>query len=97
MLISCKEKSNYNSASKTTSSNESSFTISLQPFNDIDNAEVKFVQQQLLQVYKTVTIKDKITVPKQAYYKERNRYRADTIINMLNKMAALNEIGRAHV
>lgn len=70
-------------------------TIDLQPFSDITQDQIDFVHQELLKIYPNVEIKEAIELPKQAYYKERNRYRADTLIGFLNKRTPLDHVTMA--
>lgn len=59
--------------------------IVIQPFNDIPYKYVKHVQDHLKLIYPNVTINKAISLPQSAYYKNRNRYRADTIIAFLKR------------
>jgi archaemetzincin len=64
--------------------NSSSFIIDVQPFSDIPATEVNYVVTELKKVYPTITIKNAIPLPQFAYYKLRNRYRADSLIQFLD-------------
>lgn len=57
--------------------------ILLQPFSDFKEKESKFIYDNLKNIFENVCISKPIDLPKNAYVKKRNRYRADTIIEML--------------
>ena len=59
--------------------------IDIQPFSDIPKEKVDFVYRELLKIYPKIIVKKSIDLPVSAYYKERNRYRADSLINFLKK------------
>lgn len=59
-------------------------TILIQPFKDIKPESVQFVTQEIKKVYPNVKVLDAIDFPENTYYKERNRYRADSIIKFLD-------------
>ncbi len=60
-------------------------TILIQPFKDINHETVAKVAEGIRNVYPNVKVLDAIEFPENTYYKERNRYRADSIIKFLNK------------
>lgn len=60
-------------------------TIDIQPFSDIAKDKVDFVYKELSKVYPKIEIKKPIDLPAMAYYKLRNRYRADSLIRFLRK------------
>ncbi|MEN5306602.1 Zn-dependent protease [Chryseobacterium cucumeris] len=60
-------------------------TILIQPFKDIKPETVAKVAEGIRNVYPNVKVLDAIEFPENTYYKERNRYRADSIIKFLNK------------
>jgi archaemetzincin len=60
-----------------------SVVIILQPFNDIARGKYEYVYAQMKKVYPHVKLNPPIPLPQQAFNKERNRYRADTIIRIL--------------
>jgi len=59
-------------------------TILIQPFKDISSENVKKTTDGIRKVYPNVKILKTIDLPENAYYKDRNRYRADSIIKFLN-------------
>lgn len=67
-------------------------TIEIQPFSDVSEAQLNYVYSELKKIYPIIILKKAIELPKQAYYKERNRYRADTIIRMFNHITPSNHI-----
>jgi len=78
-IVSCSEKQQ-----KIIKENQP-MTILIQPFKDINPENVKFVTQEIKKIYPNVKVLDAIDFPSNAYYKERNRYRADSIIKFLDK------------
>lgn len=76
-IISCTEKTN------KTVKESNSMTILVQPFTDIKPQNVEFVTREIQKIYPNVKILKPINFPENAYYKERNRYRADSIIKFL--------------
>jgi len=57
--------------------------IHLQPFNGIPKSNVTFVHDELQKIYPHIEVNESIALPEAAYYKERNRYRADSLIKFL--------------
>jgi archaemetzincin len=47
-----------------------------------------YVEQKIKSFYPKVVVLPKINLPKQAYYKPRNRYRADSILAFLRQSKA---------
>ncbi|MCU0323504.1 MAG: matrixin family metalloprotease [Chitinophagaceae bacterium] len=60
-------------------------TISIQPFEDVGDEAIKYVQASLKKYYPYVEVKKNIPLPNQAYYAARKRYRADSLIRFLAK------------
>jgi len=59
-------------------------TINLQPFSDIGKEDADYVLNELEKVYPNVMLQFPIELPRSAFYKARNRYRADSLIHFLN-------------
>ncbi|MGE8554283.1 MAG: matrixin family metalloprotease [Chryseobacterium jejuense] len=59
-------------------------TILIQPFRDIKPEKVKTVAEGIKKIYPNIKVLEAIDFPENAYYKERNRYRADSTIKFLN-------------
>jgi archaemetzincin len=59
-------------------------TIDIQPFAGISNDQTLYVANELVKVYPYILIKKIIVLPESAYYSQRNRYRADSLIHFLN-------------
>ncbi|MGG5208485.1 matrixin family metalloprotease [Chryseobacterium sp. MIQD13] len=59
-------------------------TILIQPFKDFSSENVTETAEDIKKIYPNVKILDAIDLPKNAYYKDRNRYRADSIIKFLD-------------
>lgn len=79
---SCKSKDGRSVAEK------SNFIIYLQPYDGITDDETQCVFTGLKKIYSFIEIKKSIPIPQSAYYSPRNRYRADSLINIL-----INQVG----
>jgi len=60
-------------------------TIDIQPFDDASKEQVDYVCREIKKIYPKVELKTAIAIPAKAYYKPRNRYRADSLVGYLNK------------
>lgn len=58
--------------------------IVIQPLGNFSKEDAKRVLGQIKIIYSNTILKNNISLPKSAYYKARNRYRADSIINRLS-------------
>jgi len=81
LTYSCSEKKDIVKEKKE----KPAITILVQPFKDIKPETVAKVAEGIKNVYPNVKILDAIDFPENTYYKERNRYRADSIIKFLSK------------
>lgn len=79
LFIGCNEKN-----IEQNSIQEKPITIQIQPFSDMKNEEVKFIADEIKEVYPHIEILKPIDFPDNSYYRPRNRYRADSIIKFLN-------------
>ncbi|WP_273007107.1 Zn-dependent protease [Chryseobacterium sp.] len=59
-------------------------TILIQPFQDIKSENLEKVVAGIKKVYPNVRVLEAIIFPENTYYKERSRYRADSIIKFLS-------------
>jgi archaemetzincin len=84
-FISCEEINENSSVNKP-------MIIDMQPFGDFSDSQIEFVYRELLKIYPSVKINKSIELPKNAYYKERNRYRADTLIRYLSRITPKDHI-----
>jgi len=66
--------------------------IDIQPFVGISNDQSLYVANELAKVYPHIFIKKIIQLPESAYYPERNRYRADSLIHFLNHITSEGHI-----
>ncbi len=80
-LISCKTKDSSKPAGKAASAT----VIDIQPFDDIQDAQIQYVYTELKKIFYSVEIKRTLSLPAIAFYKPRNRYRADTLIHFLSE------------
>ncbi len=80
-MLSCSEKKNGVKEKAV----KPAVTILIQPFKDIKPETVAKVTEGIKKVYPNVKVLNAIDFPENTYYKERNRYRADSIIKFLNK------------
>lgn len=81
LILSCSEKKNRINEKAA----KPAVTILIQPFKDIKQETVVKVTDGIKNVYPNVKVLNAIDFPENTYYKERNRYRADSIIKFLNK------------
>ncbi|ROI06956.1 Zn-dependent protease [Chryseobacterium sp. G0240] len=79
LIFSCSEKEK---TVKEKKKNE--IIILIQPFKDVKQESVKLVEEGIKKLYPNVKVLDAIDFPDNTYYKERNRYRADSIIKFLS-------------
>ncbi|MFY7964436.1 MAG: matrixin family metalloprotease [Chitinophagaceae bacterium] len=86
LLSECKHKKDNAVIAKKHNLASNATVIDIQPFNDIANDDIVFAYNQLKLVYPYINIKKAISLPKWAYYEERNRYRADSLIRFLSKI-----------
>ncbi|WP_223606008.1 archaemetzincin [Chryseobacterium sp. OSA05B] len=59
-------------------------TILIQPFKDFNAENVTKTAEEIRKIYPNIKILEAIDFPENAYYKARNRYRADSIIKFLD-------------
>jgi len=71
---------------------ENTVTIDIQPFSGIGDEEVNYVFSELKKVYPDVNLNRSIPLQASAFYAARNRYRADSLIQFLDRRTA-----RGHV
>lgn len=67
-------------------------TFIIQPFNGIDTNDVNYIATALRKIIPSIQINALKPIPAAAYYAPRGRYRADSIIRMLNAAAKANEV-----
>lgn len=79
-MLSCSEKKNVVNEKEE----KPAVTILIQPFKDINQETVVKITEEIKNVYPNVKVLDAINFPENTYYKERKRYRADSIIKFLN-------------
>ena len=65
-------------------------TILVQPFKDLKPESITFISNEIKKVYPNVKVLEPIDFPNKTYYKDRNRYRADSIIKFLDKRTKEN-------
>lgn len=80
-VFSCSKNQKYDSQGNLIPEN----TVLLQPFKGISDADVQYVKSHLEAFYPNIKVVTPIDLPSSAYYKPRNRYRADSIISDLSK------------
>lgn len=71
---------------------QGSIVIALQPFEGIDDALVNFVYSELSKIYPKVIVNTPIKLPETAYYRPRNRYRADSLIEILHNLTPKGQV-----
>ncbi|KIC63523.1 hypothetical protein RM51_07595 [Chryseobacterium taiwanense] len=84
LIFSCSEKQQKMFGEQET------VTILIQPFKDLKPESIKFVTNEIKKVYPNIKVLEPIDLPDNTYYKERNRYRADSIIKFLDQRTEEN-------
>ena len=59
--------------------------VIMQPFSGVSGAQVNYIFKKLKKIIPQVVLNNPIALPQRAYYKPRNRYRADTLNFILKK------------
>jgi archaemetzincin len=59
--------------------------IVIQPFGDFSKADSKQVLEEIKKINPTAVLRNNIPFPDEAYYKPRNRYKADLLLSYLGK------------
>lgn len=77
LAFSCSEKQQSEKSGKP-------MTILIQPFKDFSSENVRQTAGEIRKIYPSVKVLEPIDFPENAYYKARNRYRADSIIKFLD-------------
>jgi archaemetzincin len=67
-------------------------TIVIQPFKDVDPADVDYVVAGLKKVYPYIQVKQSVPLPSTAWNPVRGRYRADSLIRILNSKTNKDEV-----
>lgn len=57
--------------------------VQILPFSDVDQSKVVYLTSKLKEVFDSVIVLKSEDLPKQTYYKPRNRYRANNILDYL--------------
>lgn len=57
--------------------------IQILPFSDVDQSKVVYLTSKLKEVFDSVAVLKSEDIPKQSYYKPRNRYRANNILDYM--------------
>lgn len=76
-FLSCKNKNN-----------EQAKVIVIQPLGDFSNKHIKAIYDSLKSINPNTILRKSETLPQNAYYKPRNRYRADSLLKFLRQFSA---------
>jgi archaemetzincin len=71
------------SCNKTIAPDDKPIVISIQAFEGMPENQVNFLYHELLKIYPHIVVRKPIALPHTSYYKDRNRYRADSLIRFL--------------
>lgn len=74
-----------------TSSNRDKVIV-IQPFGSFSNLEAKLVYKEIQKINPNVILRKNIPFPLNAYYKPRNRYRADSILTFLSSKVGKDSV-----
>jgi archaemetzincin len=86
--INIKKEVNENSESEKSVAN----IIIIQPFEGISENQVNYIFTELKKVIPQVVLNEARPLPSRAYYKPRNRYRADTIIYIMRGITKVGHV-----
>ncbi|MFI5161579.1 MAG: hypothetical protein ACHQHN_09895 [Sphingobacteriales bacterium] len=64
----------------------------VQPFTDIPSSQAKEIYEKLKEFNPNTILRKAISLPANAFYPQRNRYRADSIINYLNRFGSADTV-----
>jgi len=67
-------------------------SIIIQPYENVSHQHIEYVAAKLKRYNKNVIINPAVNLPAAAFYKPRNRYRADSIIRLLSAVTAKNNV-----
>ncbi|WP_136669193.1 Zn-dependent protease [Flavobacterium sp. H122] len=67
-------------------------TVIIQPFEDISNKEIDFVEKKLKTIFSEIKINKSISFPDYTWNKTKTRHRADSLIAYLNSKAKNDEV-----
>jgi archaemetzincin len=67
-------------------------TVNLQPFTGIAHTDVLYVANEIIKACPHIEIKKSIALPATAFYKPRNRYRADSLIRFLRDLTPAGQV-----
>ena len=71
---------------------EKGITINIQPFGEIPQSYVTYFYEQASKIIPNIVIKSVIPLPHSAYYAPRNRYRADSLIDYLDRNTPTGQV-----
>ncbi len=66
--------------------------IVVQPFTDLPASQAKGVYDKLKEINPNTLLRKPIALPVSAFYPQKNRYRADSIINNLNRFGSADTV-----
>lgn len=84
--VSCKKKSGQVATQQNNKSREQK-QIAIQPYNDLAQSQIDYIITEIKKVCPNVKINKPIPLPASAYYNERHRYRADSLILIQKRIA----------
>jgi archaemetzincin len=67
-------------------------TIVIQPFKDVDPADVDYVFAGLKKIYPFILVKQSVLLPSTAWNSVRGRYRADSLIRILSRKTNKDQV-----
>jgi archaemetzincin len=74
------------------SDHSTNLIIDIQPFSGISKTDIQYVFSEIKKVYPFVELKATTDLPRSAYYPQRNRYRADSLINFLSRQTVSKHV-----
>jgi archaemetzincin len=71
---------------------EKPIIINIQPLGDIGQENINYVYTEFKKIYPHIRLLKSIALPVSAYYKPRERYRADLLLDYLSTMTSSNQV-----
>lgn len=72
--------------------NETPKRIIIQPLGDVPSEYISYIQQGVYKVNRNIRVQKAISPPISSYFKNRNRYRADSLIKFLQQRTKKEQI-----
>lgn len=92
LILSCKETNQENKTGPATKKDHSEYRVKIIPLGKIDKKKVDDLYASIKNILPATEVVAHEPMPELAYYKPRNRYRADSIIRWLRNRVVADEV-----